>query len=59
MGDEVADIIGREWRFDGPWDWTAFDGELAGAGPAWPLGPVVKLPSAVRRLALPQALGFA
>ncbi|MEW1639507.1 hypothetical protein AB0469_36305 [Streptomyces sp. NPDC093801] len=35
-GDEVADA-GRAWRFDGPWDWTAFDGEPAGAGPEWPL----------------------
>ncbi|MFJ6636709.1 hypothetical protein ACIQMR_35890 [Streptomyces sp. NPDC091376] len=37
VGDEVADITGRAWRFDGPWDWTAFDGERAGTGPAWPL----------------------
>ncbi|MGV9291538.1 hypothetical protein [Streptomyces sp. NPDC003719] len=36
-GDEVADAVGRAWRFDGPWDWTAFDGEPAGAGPEWPL----------------------
>ncbi|MGW8359367.1 hypothetical protein ACWGK1_02160 [Streptomyces wedmorensis] len=36
-GDEVADADGRAWRFDGPWDWTAFDGEPAAAGPAWPL----------------------
>lgn len=37
VGDEVADIAGRAWRFDGPWDWTAFDEEPAGEGPAWPL----------------------
>ncbi|MET9452817.1 hypothetical protein [Streptomyces cinerochromogenes] len=37
VGDEVADAVGRAWRFDGPWDWAAFDGEPAGAGPAWPL----------------------
>ncbi|MFI9150511.1 hypothetical protein [Streptomyces sp. NPDC053367] len=36
-GDEVADAVGRAWRFDGPWDWTAFDGEPVGAGPEWPL----------------------
>ncbi|MFF9492607.1 hypothetical protein [Streptomyces flaveolus] len=36
-GDEVADAAGRAWRFDGPWDWAAFDGEPAGAGPEWPL----------------------
>ncbi|WP_258043388.1 hypothetical protein [Streptomyces sp. B226SN101] len=37
VGDEVADAAGRAWRFGGPWDWTAFDDEPAGAGPAWPL----------------------
>ncbi|MEV5343443.1 hypothetical protein AB0K93_33975 [Streptomyces sp. NPDC052676] len=36
-GDEVADIAGRAWRFDGPWNWTPFDGEPVGAGPEWPL----------------------
>lgn len=37
-GDEVADAAGRAWRFDGPWEWHAFDGgEDGGAGPAWPL----------------------
>ncbi|MEV8444344.1 hypothetical protein [Streptomyces parvus] len=36
-GDEVADAAGRAWRFDGPWEWTAFDDEPAGAGPTWPL----------------------
>lgn len=36
-GDEVADAAGRAWRFDGPWDWTAFDGAGAGTGPEWPL----------------------
>ncbi|WP_229906491.1 hypothetical protein [Streptomyces lomondensis] len=36
-GDEVADSAGRAWRFDGPWDWTAFDGAPTGAGPEWPL----------------------
>lgn len=36
-GDEVADAAGRAWRFDGPWDWTPFDGESAGTGPTWPL----------------------
>ncbi|MER5706110.1 hypothetical protein AB0B13_24505 [Streptomyces sp. NPDC042898] len=36
-GDEVADAAGRAWLFGGPWDWTAFDGEGPGAGPAWPL----------------------
>ncbi|MFJ4988831.1 hypothetical protein ACIP9H_34145 [Streptomyces sp. NPDC088732] len=36
-GDEVADAVGRAWRFEGPWDWTAFDGSPAGAGPEWPL----------------------
>ncbi|MEV5600688.1 hypothetical protein AB0L33_04470 [Streptomyces sp. NPDC052299] len=37
LGDEVADADGRAWRFDGPWDWTPFDGEPVGTGPAWPL----------------------
>ncbi|MFD7710174.1 hypothetical protein ACFV6E_08080 [Streptomyces sp. NPDC059785] len=39
LGDEVADCAGRgrAWRFDGPWHWTPFDGEPAGAGPQWPL----------------------
>ncbi|MFF9011634.1 hypothetical protein ACF09C_01490 [Streptomyces sp. NPDC014870] len=37
LGDEVADAAGRAWRFDGPWDWSAFDGESAGSGPEWPL----------------------
>ncbi|MEH0580185.1 hypothetical protein QBA54_38230 [Streptomyces sp. B21-108] len=37
VGDEVSDAVDRAWRFDGPWDWTAFDGGPAGAGPAWPL----------------------
>ncbi|MFJ2767188.1 hypothetical protein [Streptomyces sp. NPDC087300] len=37
VGDEVADVTGRAWRFDGPWDWTAFDGGPVGTGPAWPL----------------------
>lgn len=37
-GDEVADAAGRAWRFDGPWDWYAFDGEAdADGAPAWPL----------------------
>lgn len=36
-GDEVADVADRAWRFDGPWDWSAFDGEPADAGPEWPL----------------------
>ncbi|MGW9031210.1 hypothetical protein ACWGQ5_45675 [Streptomyces sp. NPDC055722] len=36
-GDEVADAGGRAWRFDGPRDWTAFDGAGPGAGPEWPL----------------------
>ncbi|MET8753968.1 hypothetical protein ABZW32_28295 [Streptomyces sp. NPDC004667] len=36
-GDEVADAAGRAWRFDGPWDWAAFDGGPADAGPRWPL----------------------
>ncbi|MFD7706983.1 hypothetical protein [Streptomyces sp. NPDC059786] len=36
-GDEVADAAGRAWRFEGPWNWTAFDGAQAGAGPEWPL----------------------
>lgn len=35
--DEVADAAGRAWRFDGPWDWTAFDGAGTGPGPEWPL----------------------
>ena len=36
-GDEVADAAGRAWRFDGPWDWYAFDdGSLRGI-PRWPL----------------------
>ncbi|MFJ9455805.1 hypothetical protein ACIRST_12070 [Kitasatospora sp. NPDC101447] len=35
-GDEVADRDGRAWRFDGAWDWHAFDGEVSGA-PVWPL----------------------
>ncbi|MFI7081611.1 hypothetical protein ACIBO1_30375 [Micromonospora sp. NPDC049903] len=25
IGDELADSDGRAWRFDGPWDWYAFD----------------------------------
>ncbi|MGW1540114.1 hypothetical protein ACWCPM_07580 [Streptomyces sp. NPDC002309] len=37
VGDEVADAVGRAWTFDGPWDWTPFDGEPAGPGPEWPL----------------------
>ncbi|MGW6739857.1 hypothetical protein ACWGDX_03775 [Streptomyces sp. NPDC055025] len=37
VGDEVADAAGRAWRFEGPWDWTAFDGAPTGAGPEWPL----------------------
>ena len=37
QGDEVADAAGRAWRFDGPWDWAAFDGAPPGAGPEWPL----------------------
>jgi hypothetical protein len=36
-GDEVADAAGRAWRFDGPWDWHAFDGGTDRPGPAWPL----------------------
>ncbi|MFI9719407.1 hypothetical protein ACIHFE_07080 [Streptomyces sp. NPDC052396] len=36
-GDEVADAAGRAWRFDGPWDWYAFDGTRTSEGPAWPL----------------------
>ncbi|MGW2939370.1 hypothetical protein ACWDA7_48510 [Streptomyces sp. NPDC001156] len=36
-GDEVADAAGRAWRFSGPWDWAAFDGEEPGTGPKWPL----------------------
>lgn len=37
LGEEVADVDGRARRFDGPWDWTAFDGEPAGTGPERPL----------------------
>ncbi|SEP86679.1 hypothetical protein [Streptomyces radiopugnans] len=36
-GDEVADAVGRAWRFDGPWAWYAFDGEADPAAPQWPL----------------------
>ncbi|MBG0852046.1 hypothetical protein I2W78_09355 [Streptomyces spinoverrucosus] len=36
-GDEVADASGRAWRFDGAWDWYAFDGEDTREGPEWPL----------------------
>ncbi|KOV71695.1 hypothetical protein ADL00_07160 [Streptomyces sp. AS58] len=36
-GDEVADTAGRAWRFDGPWDWTPFDGAQTGVVPQWPL----------------------
>ncbi|MGW4892513.1 hypothetical protein ACWEQL_09630 [Kitasatospora sp. NPDC004240] len=36
-GDEVADAAGRALRFDGPWEWHAFDGDGAPAGPEWPL----------------------
>ncbi|MFG3660361.1 hypothetical protein [Streptomyces sp. NPDC047706] len=36
-GDEVADAAGRAWRFDGAWDWHAFDGEDTRGGPEWPL----------------------
>ena len=34
-GDDVADSDGRVWRFDGPWNWTAYDG--AAGTPTWPL----------------------
>ncbi|MEU7279458.1 hypothetical protein AB0A69_11855 [Streptomyces sp. NPDC045431] len=36
-GDEVADAAGRAWRFDGPWDWYAFDGAPHSEVPQWPL----------------------
>lgn len=36
-GDEVADTAGRAWRFDGPWNWYAFDGEAVPDSPEWPL----------------------
>ncbi|MER6983834.1 hypothetical protein ABT317_44520 [Streptomyces carpinensis] len=36
-GDEVADAAGRAWRFDGPWEWNAFDGAGPGTSPEWPL----------------------
>ncbi|MEV8320542.1 hypothetical protein AB0Q95_40980 [Streptomyces sp. NPDC059900] len=36
-GDEAADAAGRAWRFNGPWDWTAFDGAGPGTVPQWPL----------------------
>ncbi|MFJ8644787.1 hypothetical protein ACIRNI_01455 [Streptomyces sp. NPDC093546] len=36
-GDEVADAAGRAWRFDGPWDWHAFDGAARPGAPEWPL----------------------
>ncbi|WP_051808054.1 hypothetical protein [Streptomyces sp. NRRL F-2664] len=26
LGDEVADVLGRAWRFDGRWGWAAFEG---------------------------------
>lgn len=35
-GDEVADAVGRAWRFDAPWDWHPFDGQEP-SEPAWPL----------------------
>ncbi|MCY1145303.1 hypothetical protein OWR29_45505 [Actinoplanes sp. Pm04-4] len=35
LGDDVVDRDGRAWRFDGPWDWHAYD-ERSGI-PAWPL----------------------
>ena len=35
LGDDVADRHGRAWRFDGPWDWRAYDER--GGTPAWPL----------------------
>ncbi|MFJ2745863.1 hypothetical protein ACIO3O_40100 [Streptomyces sp. NPDC087440] len=37
LGDEVADATGRAWRFEGPWEWTPFDGEPVSTGPGWPL----------------------
>ncbi|MEZ0108922.1 hypothetical protein ABH920_002923 [Catenulispora sp. EB89] len=36
MRDELADGAGRTWRFDDPWRWRPFDGDLT-AGPRWPL----------------------
>ncbi|MFF6782547.1 hypothetical protein [Streptomyces sp. NPDC012510] len=36
-GDEVADTAGRAWRFDGPWDWYAFDSGSILDTPRWPL----------------------
>ncbi len=33
--DDVVDCNGRAWRFDGPWNWHAYDGQ--GGLPAWPL----------------------
>jgi hypothetical protein len=35
-GDELVDHHERAWRFDGPWDWYAFDRGKPGI-PAWPL----------------------
>jgi hypothetical protein len=35
LGDDLVDVMGRAWRFDGLWDWHAYDG--AGGSPAWPL----------------------
>ena len=36
-GDEVADTAGRAWRFDGPWDWYAYDRDETTRTPRWPL----------------------
>lgn len=40
----------------GPWGWTAFDGQSAGAGPEWPL---VLLTRAVTPCAIEDAKGVA
>lgn len=37
LDDEVGDVDGRAWRFDGPWEWMPFDGEPVSTGPGWPL----------------------
>ncbi|MBL7255887.1 hypothetical protein [Paractinoplanes lichenicola] len=38
LGADVADHHGRAWRFDGPWQWHAYD-QRPGT-PVWPLTPL-------------------
>jgi len=36
VGDDLASSDGRAWRFDGAWEWLAYDGSGVEA-PSWPL----------------------